>query len=255
MTDEPTAAVDRARSAVRGYLIYVVLDTSESMRRPPRSAPRASSPLAHFERHIPRMLRQLADHPVTNSLASVSVVAFNDEPEVLREMSPLHRPTPIRRPRLGYGTDYASVLRFLVRQHARDVRTVRLTTQRDDYSVELAPPWIFFITDGRPFAHDANQPTSAWLGPRDQLVDPPVGARIVALGLPGADQAVLWRLATGQHTGARNAFIAERSADPGGLAASAVAAIQTSVAASVSTGQLVIRTPDGMRRIDERHDA
>ncbi len=250
MTSSPTASFDQTGAPVNTYLIYVVLDTSESMRRPRRDTPQLGSPLQHFVRLIPQMLRELADHPVTNSLASVSVVAFNDEPEVLRQMSPLHQAAPIRQPKQGYGTDYAAVLEFLVAQHAKNVRAVQLNRLRDDFGIGIARPWIFFITDGRPFAEEANQPTSAWIGHRNTLTEPPLGARIVALGLPGAEPETLWRLSTGQANGMRNAFIADQATNPAELTSSVIAAIQRSISTSTSTGHLAIRTPNGMRRVD-----
>jgi uncharacterized protein YegL len=239
-------------SRVRTYLIYLVLDTSESMRRPPREAPEHGNAQAHFERLIPKMLRQLSGHPVINSLAAASVIAFNDEPEVLRPMTSLDRAAVISRPRIGYGTDYAAVLRFLDKQHTKDVRTVKLHRARDNYEVDVAAPWIFFITDGRPYARSEDQETAEWLGHRDRLVNPPIGARIVAIGLPGADRNTLWQLATGQSSGMRNAFIAERTSNLRELSQSVVSAIESSISASASTGLLTIRTPIGMQRIDGR---
>ena len=151
MTSEPTAPVEDAREArVATYMIYVVLDTSESMRRPARGETQFGPPQQHFIRLIPQMLRELSSHPVTSSLASISVLAFNDEPEILRPMTPLDRPAAVAKPRLGYGTDYAAVLRFMVTQHGKDVRAVKLHRLRDGYGVHVAKPWIFFITDGRP---------------------------------------------------------------------------------------------------------
>lgn len=249
MTIEPTAPLGRAEAHVVTYLIYIVLDTSESMRRP-QPGTSLGSPVEHFTRLIPRMLRQLADHPVSNSLASVSVIAFNDEAEVLRLMSPLHQPVPIRRPRMGYGTDYAAVLKFLVEQYPKDVRAEKRRRSNADYGTAIARPWIFFITDGRPYAKGADQPPSAWIGYRDQLADPPVGARIVSLGLAGADETTLWLVATGHENGVRNAFIADRSTNPLELTTSVVSAIERSIATSVSTGNLAIRTPAGMLRIE-----
>jgi uncharacterized protein YegL len=238
---------DSARAAsVRTYLIYVVLDTSESMRKPrPGGAPQE-----HFIRLIPKMLRELADHPVTNSLASVSVVAFNDHPEVLRPMTSLYQAAPIRQPTLGYGTDYAAVLKFLVGQHPKDVREIKLSRSRDDYNVDVARPWIFFVTDGRPYANEADQEMSEWSGYRERLCESPIGARIVAIGLPGADRETLWHLATGSENGTRNAFISDRDTNPGALPKSVVDAIKSSISASASTGRLTIRTPVGMQRIE-----
>ncbi|GAA4443781.1 vWA domain-containing protein [Phytohabitans houttuyneae] len=251
MTYQSAAPSDGARTAkVRTYLIYVVLDTSESMRRPWPEAPQDGGSQAHFVRLIPRMLRELADHPVTNKLASVSVLAFNDEPEILRPMTSLDQPAAIRPPRLGYGTDYARVLRFLADQHRKDVRAVQQSRMRDGYTVDVARPWIFFVTDGRPFARERNQSMDEWMGHRRRLTDEPVGARLAAIGLPGAERDILWHLATGSEDGRRNAFIADRRTNPKELSESVVDAIKSSISTSASTGLLTIRTPVGMRRIE-----
>lgn len=246
--------MDARSSTIRCYLIYVVLDTSESMRRPnPRSGstrhdPR-NTPLGQFVRLIPRMLRDLADNPIINNVAAVSLVAFNDAPEILRPMSSLRHAVNIAAPRVGYATDYAAVLRFMVDQYPRDVREVCLERQRADYVVQTARPWVFFITDGRPYADGADQPAEEWLTHRKQLVEGEIRARVVAIGLPGADEDVLWRLATGNEREMRNAFIASRRTDPGELARSVVEAIGRSISASTRSGTLTISPPAGMRRI------
>jgi len=250
-TQQPTASFEGARSArIRTYLIYIVLDTSESMRTPARGAAPQDAPLQHFVNLIPRMLRDLADSPVINSIASVGVLAFNDRPEVLRPMTSLVQAVAIGKPRLGYGTDYASVLKFMVEQHPKDVRAVNLGRAREGLTVDVARPWVFFITDGRPYARSANQETAEWMVHRDRLVNLPIGARIAAIGLPGADRDTLWELATGDDNGSRNAFISDRRTTPRELSGSVVDAIQQSIGMSTSAGMLTIESPVGMRRID-----
>ncbi len=236
--------------SVRVYLIYVVLDTSESMRRIRTDAPQLGSAYDHFTRLVPRMLRDLADSPVTSSLAWVSVLAFNDEPQVLRPMTSLSRAVAVERPALGYGTDYAAVLHFIVGQHAKDVRSVKLERASDHYQVDVSPPWIFFISDGLPFAHGEDQATEEWIAPRDRLTGPLIEARIIALGLPGADQDVLWQIASGTGDDRRDAFISDGSDDPSELAESVSRAILSSISASVRTGRVTMRTPAGMHRIE-----
>jgi uncharacterized protein YegL len=200
------------------------------------------------------MLRELADNPIINDIAAVSVLAFNDRPEILRPMSTLKRASSIAYPSEGYATNYAAVLRFMVEQHARDVRSVRMDRRRTDpdaYLIDVARPWVFFITDGRPFANGAFQPAREWLAQRERLVSGQIQARVVAIGLPGAEEGVLWRLATGdEDEQTRNAFIANRRTNPGELAASVVRAISSSISNSTRAGRLTIDPPDGMRRID-----
>jgi len=250
-TEQPTAPFDNAPAAtVPAYMIYMVLDTSKSMWRPrPRGGPE-SAPLSQFIRRIPRMLRLLADHPVTNQLASISVVAFNDQPEILRPISSLEQAATISKPSRGLGTDYAGVLKFLIAQHKKDVRSVKQSRARDDYSVDIARPWIFFITDGRAYAQRENQPDSEWMRERDLLTGPPIEARIVTMGLPGADEDALWLLATGDARGKRNAFIARNPDDSAELSKSVIDAIGSSISTSAGSGTLTIRTPAGMVRVE-----
>ncbi|WP_433360119.1 vWA domain-containing protein [Actinoplanes sp. CA-142083] len=236
--------------SVQAYMIYLVLDTSKSMWLPrPRGGPE-SAPLKQFERLIPRMLRVLADHPVTNKLASISVVAFNDRPEILRPISSLEQAATIAKPSKGYGTDYASMLKFLVGQHRKDVREVKKSRSRQDYGVDIARPWIFVITDGRAYAQRQNQADSEWLKERDRLIAPPIEARVVTLGLPGADDDALWLLATGDETGKRNAFIARDTEHSDELSKSVIDAIGSSISTSAGSGTLTIKTPVGMDRVE-----
>jgi uncharacterized protein YegL len=240
---------------IRTYLIYIVLDTSASMRQPVRGQERHGAPLDHFVKLIPRMLHRLASNPLINNMASVSVVGFNDRPEILRRMTSLEQAMAIASPRPGGGTDYAAVLEFLAGQHRLDVRDVNLSRAKENLTVDVARPWVFFITDGLPYAHRADQPRETWMAPREKLVGK-IGARIVSIGLPGADQDVLWELATGDGGDRRNAFISDRHrTNPSELAQSVVDAIQKSVSMSAGTGLLTIDEPVGMRRIEGRRRA
>jgi hypothetical protein len=87
---------------------------------------------------------------------------------------------------------------------------------------------------------------SDWLPIRDRLGT--AGARIAALGLSGADETVLWKLATGNHS-ARNAFIARPGEAIQELAENVAGEIIRSIAASVQQGEMVISSPRGMRRV------
>jgi len=236
--------------SVQAYMIYLVLDTSKSMWLPRQHGGPESVPLNQFVRRIPRMLRVLADHPVTNKLASISVLAFNDRPEILRPISSLEQAATIARPSRGFGTDYASMLKFLVGQHRKDVREVKKSRARNDYGVDIARPWIFVITDGRAYAQKQDQADSEWLRERERLIDPPIEARIVTMGLPGADDDALWLLATGDETGRRNAFIARDPEHSDELSRSVIEAIGSSISTSAGSGTLTIKTPVGMDRLE-----
>jgi uncharacterized protein YegL len=236
--------------SVQAYMIYVVLDTSKSMWLPRRAGSPDSVPVKQFIRRIPRMLRVLADHPVTNKLASISVVAFNDTQEILRPISSLEQAATISNPSFGLGTDYAGLLKFLVGQHRKDVRQVKKSRSREGYGVDIARPWIFVITDGRAFAQRRNQADSEWLREHGRLIAPPVEARIVTLGLPGADDDALWMLATGDESGKRNAFIARSPEHSDELSKSVIDAIGSSISTSAGSGTLTIKTPVGMDRVE-----
>lgn len=250
MSESTTTAYDEVPAAsVPAYLIYIVLDTSKSMWRTPRGGNPASTPMEVFKRNIPRMLLKLALDPLVNQLTSISVVAFNDRPEVLRPIGSLEHAATIRPPSKGFGTDYRGVLRFLIGQHRKDVRDVKLSRARENYPIDVARPWIFFITDGRAYAQGVDQPDSAWLPERDELAGPPIGARVVTLGLPGADEDALWLLATGDDHGSRNAFIANDPRDTVALSAGVCTAIGSSIGASTGSGTLIIKPPPGMSQV------
>ncbi|MBO4208460.1 vWA domain-containing protein [Micromonospora echinofusca] len=256
MTLHGRYAPDSPAAVRRYYLVYLVLDASPSMRvdlgtgEVERSGDLGNTYLGQFTRLISRMLRELSDNPVVNSLTSVGVLAFHQRPQILRPMSDLARPQVIGMPDRGPYTDYASVLRFLVAQYPRDVRAVLTERHRPDEEITTARPWVFFITDGRPYAQGRPQRDDEWLPHRNALVDGDIGARIVAIGLPNANEQALWKVASGPPGRPRNALIAD-GADSSSLAASIVAAIKRSITASVTSaasGNLLIDVPRGMRR-------
>jgi uncharacterized protein YegL len=243
------------------YLIYIVLDTSKSMRmvpgtdRPARNREELRlTQMGRFSTIIPQLLYDLSQIPTVAPRSSFCVVAFNDVPEELLPPTSLQDALTIKAPSLGTATDYAKVLCELADKHPERATATLRRKQRElgpGTEVEVARPWIFFITDGRPTVGDQYQSDREWQAERERLTGPPIGARIAAIGLPGADERVLWELSTGDKR-ERNAFIAKPDLDPALLATSVGELISRSVKASLRLGQLVIQEPPDMRRIDRR---
>jgi uncharacterized protein YegL len=232
----------------RSYPIYVLLDVSASMRV--RSGGR-TTPQVEFTTLIPDLVMSLADAPALAATAWISVIAFSDRPELLCPMTSLAEPANIREPRDGRQTNYVAALKFLRQRYDDDVLTMRAHALTGRFQTRIAPPLVFFITDGAAFAADRYQKKDEWLPHRERLVKAPVRARIAAIGLNGAHPSTLWALATGQESGQRNAFIARPDARGDGLARSVINVIERSIKLSVRAGALVMDTPPGMRRIDE----
>ncbi|MEV4412056.1 hypothetical protein [Catellatospora sp. NPDC049609] len=239
------------------YLIYIVLDTSMSMRTHPKLGPvrepdqMRHTPLGMFADALPPMLARLCAKTMVAGSASVCLVAFNDEPETLLPMTPLSETFSIGSPRIGHATDYAKAFGYLTRLHPADVETVRRVKQaqvRPGVRIGVASPWIYFITDGKPAIGREEQPRHQWLGARDTLVRSQ-SARIVTIGLPGADEGVLWDVSTGDGD-RRNALIAEGPLTPRALADMVSSVISASIVTSTRIGVLTIENiPEGMRRI------
>jgi uncharacterized protein YegL len=232
----------------RIYPIYVLLDVSASMRVRGRGG---TVPQVEFTTLIPDLVMSLADAPALAATAWISVIAFSDRPELLCPMTSLADAANIREPHDGRQTNYVAALKFLRHRYDDDVLTMRAHASTGRFRTRIAPPLVFFITDGAPFAADRYQKRDEWLPHRDQLVDSPVGARIAAIGLAGAHPPTLWALATGQGNGQRNAFIARPDARGDDLARSVINVIERSIKLSVRAGALVMDTPPGMRRVNE----
>lgn len=229
------------------YPIYILLDVSASMRHSP-SGRRA--PLAAFNEMIPDLVMSLSDSRSLAKAAWISVIAFGDEAELLCPMTALTDPVHIRSPRDGRQTDYVAVLRFLHGRIGPDARAIEASGTGQNYRTKVAPPLVFFITDGAPYARDRYQRPDEWMPYRDRIVGAPVSARIAAIGLTGAHPGTLSAIATGRPGGRQNAFIATSGATGDGLAGSVISVIERSIKLSVQAGEMVIEVPDGMRRVD-----
>ncbi|MEW2429763.1 VWA domain-containing protein [Micromonospora sp. NPDC047644] len=229
------------------YPIYILLDVSESMRR---AAPGRPAPLTEFRQMIPDLMMALADSSALTGTAWIRVIAFGDRPVPLCPMTSLAEKVTVKSPPDSVETDYTAALRYLHEQVGPDLRRIEAHGVRRDYRTKVARPLVFFVTDGAPYAGRRYQSPAEWLPYRDRLVEPPVEARIAAIGLVGAHPPTLWAMATGQAGGKRNAFVADHDASGDGLARSVIDVIQRSITLSVRAGDMVIDTPRGMHRVD-----
>jgi len=230
------------------YPVYILLDVSASMRQASRGG---SSPHDEFRQMIPDLIMTLAESRSLAKAAWISVIAFGDHAELLCPMTPLSRPPHVRSPQPGRHTDYAAALGFLADRIRPDRVTMEASGEGRHYRTRVARPLIFFITDGAPYAAGHYQPPGDWMPAHRRLIEPPIEARIAAIGLDGAHAGTLYALATGQQGGKRNAFLADPADRSAGdsLAASVINVIERSIRLSVRAGELIIDEPRGMRRV------
>jgi len=231
----------------RYYQIYITMDVSSSMQIVPPNE--SQSPHDRFLLLMPGLMLALNDAPEVRTTCWMSVIAFASQPQVVLPITSLRHPSPVGELPRGGATDFAAVLQLLRRHIDADAGEIQTRGARESTVIEMARPLIFFITDGRPERNRIHQPESEWGPARDALTDTTKGARIATVGLAGADERVLWRIATGDGD-LRNAFVATREMSSTALANNIIAAIQRSVIASVQRDEMVIETPEGMRRVE-----
>ncbi|MDQ1743909.1 MAG: hypothetical protein QOE23_2248 [Pseudonocardiales bacterium] len=237
-------------AAGRLHPIYIVLDVSQSMWKAWRGQgphTNGGSPSEAFMSLIPNTLMALTGSPMMQAVAWVSVLAFSDRPQVLQPIRSLAEAPVIAEPRRGVQSDYDAILRFLLLRFRQDAR-VMTAQQRSSRPVVVGYPRVLFITDGAPFVGAGYQYPQRWQDARDRLVAGPSHALLATIGLPGSCEPVLWRLATGDDRGEKNAFLAHSVPDPDGLAATLVASIEEERSRPDARSAL-LRTPAGMRRI------
>jgi len=229
------------------YPIYILLDVSASMRHSPSGG---RPPQAAFNEMIPDLVMSLSDSRSLAKAAWISVIAFGNEPELLCPMTALTDPVLIRSPQDGTQTNYVAALRFLHDRIGLDGKTIEARGAGQHHRTKVAPPLVFFITDGAPYASGRYQLPEEWMPHRNRIVSAPVSARIAAIGLTGAHPGTLAAIATGRPGGQQNAFIATSGATGDSLAGSVITVIERSIKLSVQAGEMVIEVPDGMRRVD-----
>lgn len=248
----------------RRHLVYIVIDASASMRTVEvngryeirNGEDLHDTPLGVFYGSVQAMLRELSLSSPVRDKAWVSVVGFSNRAELLRPMTAIDVPWGTAEPTFGDETDFEAVFDFLAHQFRKD--SDRARQSENQQPIQVARPWVFFITDGAPYRDGDWQPPSVWVPRHRAFTGAGIGARIIAIGLPGANELALWYVATGNAPGPddqRNAFIAVTSSDAAGLVTGVVNAIKNSISQSVQKGTLVINAPRGMRRIaGPRHD-
>jgi uncharacterized protein YegL len=236
--------------AGRLHPLYFLLDVSKSMRKAwQRQGPPANggSPPEAFMSLIPNTLMALTESSTMRETAWVSVLAFSDQPQVLQPIRSLASPPVIAEPRPGVQSNYQAILEFLMLRFRQDVRVIA-EQQRTGRAVTVGYPRALFLTDGAPFVGDDYQSPQQWMGPRDRLVSGPPQAVIATIGLLGSCEPVLWRLATGDELGEKNAFLAHSVPDPDSLATALVASIEDE-GSRPDLRSVLLQTPAGMLRI------
>ncbi|WP_249999064.1 VWA domain-containing protein [Actinoplanes sp. M2I2] len=239
-------AADTRRTVLRKYPIYLLLDVSESMRRPDRHG---RSSLDAFGPMINELVLGLQGAAWAKPTVWIKVLAFSERVQVLREMTPLSLVKSFPDLEPGHDTDYAEALRYLADTHPEDFQRINLSANRLGHQAQIRPPLVFIITDGAPYVDGRNQPQSSWQRQRERLVDGPMQAWIAAISVRPEHQGTLWELATGAaHGDRRNAFLAKPGTSAAGLATSIHQCITASIKRSVRAGDRLMTTPDGMER-------
>ncbi len=219
------------------YPVYIAIDVSDSMQVV--QSGESTSAHDYFQLLIADLVLTLQDRLAIRTSVWLSIIAFSTEPHLVLPLTRMLQPFPVAPlPRHGQ-TNLAGLLALLD-------ATIRQDRLSNAGSGTFGCPLVFVVTDGQPMLGRTPQPMSAWLPTRDRLGS--AGARIAALGLAGADETVLWKLATGQRS-ERNAFIAQPDQPMQDLAENVAAEIIRSIGASVQQGDMVIRAPRGMRRV------
>jgi uncharacterized protein YegL len=227
-------------------VIYLLLDVSNTMREVPSGE--VESPFDRFQLLMPELVLSMREHIQVRTTCWLSVIAFATKadtvlPAVTLRQIPAVPPLPP-----GGQTDYVAALKLLHERIPIDQAEIARSVTADAEAEIVVRPLVFFITDGYPYVGQTRQPRSEWLAARNKVVANGFGSNIAAIGLRGADEAVLAELATGDG-GSVNAFVADGSVPATKLAGNIINAIMDSVARSAEAGTMVIETPPGMRRV------
>jgi uncharacterized protein YegL len=239
------------RTVVRKYPIYLLLDVSESMRRPD-SAGRSS--LDVFTPMVDELVLGLQNAEWAKPSVWIKVLAFSERVQVLREMTSLTAEMSFPPLVPGHGTDYAEALRYLADSYKEDFQRINFSAARLGQRAQIRPPLIFIITDGAPYVNGRDQPQAAWQRERARLVEGELQAWIAAISVRSEHQETLWDLATGTPLGdRRNAFLAKPGVRAQSMATSIHQSITASIRRSVRAGDRTMAVPDGMTVV--RRDA
>jgi uncharacterized protein YegL len=235
------------RTVVRKYPVYLMLDVSQSMRRPDQTG---LSSLDVFVPMVDQLVLSLCGEEWAKPSVWIKVLAFSEHVQVLRDMSPLNREQSFPPLDPKHGTDYAAALRFLADTHNQDFQRISHSALRLGHQAQIRPPLVFIITDGAPYMNGRDQPQADWQQERSRLVDGPMQAWIAAISVRSEHRATLWDLATGNSVGdQRNAFLARPEARAPSLARSIHQCITASIRRSVRAGDRMMATPDGMTMV------
>lgn len=235
-----------SKTVLGKHPVYLLLDSSESMWRPGSDG---HSSMDVFLPMVGRLVQDLCEIPKVKTGVWLSALAFSDDVEVLRPMTPLvHGNQHIPRPRRGGGTDYTRALAHLADHYPVDQAQIRLGAERIGCEALVRRPLVFIITDGAPYSAGRRQPDNAWKGERERVISAAMNAWIAVVSIRVAHEGTLWELATGREYGKRNAFLAEPDAPADKLSASVRQCMAVSISRSVQKGERVMGEPQGMRR-------
>jgi len=232
---------DKGTTPGSQYRFYIVLDLSRSMGTRPASG--GASPDEKLREVIPRLVSEVAYGMPTVALqAWLSVITFNDHAKVIQPLTAAGMIDKMPAlPEVAGWTDLAAALNFVADRIERDANEVRLPPGRTWSN----HPVVFLLTDGHPEVEGKRQTDEAWQAPRQRLTTSQ-HANIVTLGFRGADERVLWEVATNGDQGAM-AYVADGTMNPEQLLPAISDAIVSSIAFTAGKERLIFDLPSGMR--------
>ena len=161
--------------------VYIVIDTSQSM-----------SPFEEvLNETIETLYGVLIASPRTSELASLSILSYNTEAEVLLQMTDLRSIDALPRLRCGGVTNFAEALRVLRERIEEDVPHL------NDAGREVLRPIAFLLTDGHP-TDERGYPSDNWRADYAALVDKSYRRhpRVVPFGYGSATADILNEVST-----------------------------------------------------------
>lgn len=138
-------------------------------------------PIEEVEDWIPRLIETMAEIPETYETAALSVIAFNQEATVKRNLSMLRTGDTMFQFEASGTTSFAAALRAVA-------------SQLDNYLPSLSSsgfrPAVFWISDGKP----EPETEDVWLAERSKLLARPFWPRIIPFAFGNCDLGTLQKL-------------------------------------------------------------
>jgi uncharacterized protein YegL len=170
----------RARPREGGLSVvpfYIVCDEGSSM---------AGEAIESVNNGIVEIMESIADDPVVDSKARISIIAFNDSAHVLMDLRQTSEVIDLPKCVARGSSSYLSAFRAL--KERIEIDTLRLKTE----GFHVLQPYVLFISCGRP------NPGENWQDVRTALVGAsfPYRPHILSFGVGNADSEVMLSLAT-----------------------------------------------------------